>query len=63
MAASTILRALLIVFFVTISGISGAEASGLDTGDALALMLGIMITVFGTCACLGIYARKRNGYQ
>ncbi|XP_074840196.1 small integral membrane protein 30 [Carettochelys insculpta] len=33
----------------------------LDTGDAVALLLGIVLTIIGFCACLGFYARKRNG--
>lgn len=52
-------------FFVVLlaSCFSRTEASGLETGDAMALALGIMIVVFGTCACLGAYARRRNGFQ
>uniref|UniRef100_G3MQ56 Uncharacterized protein n=1 Tax=Amblyomma maculatum TaxID=34609 RepID=G3MQ56_AMBMU len=61
MAGGFALRAFLVAFFFTICGVSTAQASGLDTGDALALILGIVITIFGTCACLGVYARKRNG--
>ncbi|KAH9364583.1 hypothetical protein HPB48_016135 [Haemaphysalis longicornis] len=52
---------LLRAFIVAVCGVSAVRASGMDTGDALALILGIVITIFGTCACLGIYARKRNG--
>ncbi|KAM9171880.1 small integral membrane protein 30 isoform 1-T2 [Pangshura tecta] len=33
----------------------------LDSGDAIALLLGIVLTIIGFCACLGLYARKRNG--
>ncbi|NWU91115.1 SIM30 protein, partial [Upupa epops] len=33
----------------------------LDTGDAIAFLLGLVISVVGFCACLGLYARKRNG--
>ncbi|XP_073184227.1 small integral membrane protein 30 [Lepidochelys kempii] len=33
----------------------------LDTGDAVALLLGVVLTIIGFCACLGLYARKRNG--
>lgn len=63
MATERGVRAFLVLFFVVASAVSTAEASGMDTGDAMALVLGIMITVFGTCACLGVYARKRNGMQ
>ncbi|XP_036037168.1 small integral membrane protein 30 [Onychomys torridus] len=30
-------------------------------GDAIALLLGVVLSITGICACLGIYARKRNG--
>lgn len=42
-----------------LSLISPAEAW--DGGDALALLLGTVISVVGVCACLGWYARRRNG--
>uniref|UniRef100_A0A0E9TF07 Uncharacterized protein n=1 Tax=Anguilla anguilla TaxID=7936 RepID=A0A0E9TF07_ANGAN len=32
-----------------------------DSGDAVALLLGMAITVVGFCACLGWYARRTNG--
>ncbi|NXW58337.1 SIM30 protein, partial [Eurystomus gularis] len=35
----------------------------LDAGDAIAFLLGIAVSVIGFCACLGLYARKRNGQQ
>lgn len=35
----------------------------LDAGDAIALLLGLAVSVVGFCACLGLYARKRNGQQ
>lgn len=38
-----------------------APAEAYDAGDALALLLGTVLTVVGCCACLGWYARKRNG--
>ncbi|KAJ0057420.1 hypothetical protein NL108_006100 [Boleophthalmus pectinirostris] len=31
-----------------------------DAGDAIALLLGSVVTGVGFCACLGWYARKRN---
>lgn len=46
---------LISLFFV----LPGAEA--VDTGDAIALLLGVVLSVTGICACLGVYARKRNG--
>ncbi|KFV62175.1 Putative transmembrane protein LOC401397, partial [Dryobates pubescens] len=35
----------------------------LDTGDVIAFLLGLAVSVIGFCACLGLYARKRNGQQ
>ncbi|XP_067283353.1 small integral membrane protein 30-like [Pseudorasbora parva] len=32
-----------------------------DGGDAVALLLGATVTLVGICACLGWYARTRNG--
>ncbi|XP_053575748.1 small integral membrane protein 30 [Bombina bombina] len=32
----------------------------MDEGDAIAVLLGVVITVIGFCACLGFYARKRE---
>ncbi|NXG83255.1 SIM30 protein, partial [Stercorarius parasiticus] len=39
----------------------GAEA--LDAGDTIAFLVGLAVSVVGFCACLGLYARKRNGQQ
>ncbi|NXT82284.1 SIM30 protein, partial [Zapornia atra] len=33
----------------------------LDAGDTIAVLLGLSISIVGLCACLGVYARKRNG--
>ncbi|XP_064175132.1 small integral membrane protein 30-like [Anguilla rostrata] len=32
-----------------------------DGGDAVALLLGMTISIVGFCACLGWYARRTNG--
>ncbi|CAK6434246.1 unnamed protein product [Pipistrellus nathusii] len=32
-----------------------------EAGDAIALFLGVVVCITGICACLGVYARKRNG--
>ncbi|XP_023978230.1 small integral membrane protein 30-like [Physeter macrocephalus] len=32
-----------------------------EAGDTIALLLGVVLSITGTCACLGVYARKRNG--
>ena len=48
-----------VLWFVFIALIPTVEA--FDGGDAVALLLGMTITVVGFCACLGWYARRRNG--
>uniref|UniRef100_A0A452GX77 Uncharacterized protein n=1 Tax=Gopherus agassizii TaxID=38772 RepID=A0A452GX77_9SAUR len=30
----------------------------LDSGDAIALLLGVVLTIIGFCACLGLYVIK-----
>ncbi|XP_036713110.1 small integral membrane protein 30-like [Balaenoptera musculus] len=32
-----------------------------EARDAIALLLGVVLSITGICACLGVYARKRNG--
>ncbi|XP_054420621.1 small integral membrane protein 30 [Pteronotus mesoamericanus] len=32
-----------------------------EAGDAIAFFLGVVLCITGICACLGVYARKRNG--
>ncbi|XP_059102586.1 small integral membrane protein 30-like [Peromyscus eremicus] len=32
-----------------------------EARDAIALLLGVVLSITGICASLGIYARKRNG--
>lgn len=39
----------------------GAEAASFDAGDAVALVLGLVIGILGILACLGAYARRRSG--
>lgn len=34
-------------------------SSGFDFGDALALIIGLVIGIVGICACLGCYAKRR----
>ncbi|XP_063165521.1 small integral membrane protein 30 [Candoia aspera] len=52
---------LFLVFFLLLFGLPVVEA--LDTGDALALLLGVALSCIGFCACLGLYARRQNGEQ
>ncbi|XP_023367359.1 small integral membrane protein 30-like [Otolemur garnettii] len=32
-----------------------------EAGDAMALLLGVVLSITGLCVCLGGYAQKRNG--
>ncbi|XP_060024363.1 small integral membrane protein 30-like [Lagenorhynchus albirostris] len=32
-----------------------------EARDAIALLLGVVLSITGICACPGVYARKRNG--
>ena len=32
-----------------------------EAGDAIAFFLGVVLCIIGICACLEVYARKRNG--
>ncbi|XP_060633645.2 small integral membrane protein 30 [Anolis sagrei] len=59
MAANSHLSHLFFVLFSLLIGLPVVEA--LDAGDALALLLGMVLSCIGLCACLGMYARKRNG--
>ncbi|XP_034434680.1 small integral membrane protein 30-like [Hippoglossus hippoglossus] len=48
-----------VICLIVLTLIPPAEAY--DAGDALALLLGSVLAVVGFCACLGWYARRRNG--
>ncbi|KAF7665923.1 hypothetical protein LDENG_00127850 [Lucifuga dentata] len=48
-----------VLWLIFLSLIPPAEAY--DAGDALALLLGTIVTVVGFCAFLGWYARRREG--
>ncbi|NXF93365.1 SIM30 protein, partial [Eubucco bourcierii] len=52
---------LFLVFISLLLALPVVEA--LDTGDVIAFLLGLAVSVVGFCACLGLYARKRNGQQ
>ncbi|XP_075132396.1 small integral membrane protein 30 [Leptodactylus fuscus] len=47
------------VFISLIFLLPGVEA--MDEGDAIAMLLGVIIVGIGFCACLGYYARKKEG--
>ena len=32
-----------------------------EAGHAIALLLGVILSITGICACLGVYAQKRDG--
>ncbi|XP_032762826.1 small integral membrane protein 30 [Rattus rattus] len=50
---------LILVLTLLLLILPGVEA--VEAGDAIALLLGVVLSVTGICACLGIYARRRNG--
>ncbi|XP_075065115.1 small integral membrane protein 30 [Mixophyes fleayi] len=50
---------LLSVFISLVFLLPGVDA--MDGGDAIAILLGVVFTGIGFCACLGYYARKRDG--
>ncbi|NXJ69024.1 SIM30 protein, partial [Rostratula benghalensis] len=52
---------LLLVLVSLLLVLPGVEA--LDAGDTIAFLVGLAVSVIGFCACLGLYARKRNGVQ
>ena len=51
------MNAVLLIFLLISSFIPGVAA--FDAGDAIALVLGLVIGILGICACLGYYARRR----
>jgi hypothetical protein len=36
------------------------KASAFDAGDAIALILGLIIGILGICACIGAYAKRKG---
>ena len=50
---------LFVVLFSLLLVLPVVEA--VEAGDAIALLLGVILSITGICACLGVYARKRNG--
>lgn len=55
-SVSTQLLLVLISLLLVLPVVEAVEA-----GDAIALLLGVVLSITGICACLGVYARKRNG--
>ncbi|XP_029100650.1 small integral membrane protein 30-like [Monodon monoceros] len=55
-SVSTQLFLVLFSLFLVLPVVEAVEA-----GDAIALLLGVVLSITGICACLGVYARKRNG--
>lgn len=50
---------LLVALLALLGALPAVEA--VEAGDALALLLGVVLCITGLCACLGVYARKRSG--
>ena len=57
MADNVLARLPLAIFLLSVF-LPGVEA--FDAGDAIALVLGLIIGILGICACLGYYARRRS---
>lgn len=55
--ADNMMAGLPLAIFLLSLFLPGVEA--FDAGDAIALVLGLIIGILGICACLGYYARKR----
>jgi hypothetical protein len=52
----TIQSSLIFLVFFIIQGVHGFGAM-----DAIALIIGLFIGIFGLCALIGFYARRRTG--
>ena len=50
----SVLFAVILLFFTQ-------PVAAFDAGDAIALILGLVIGIMGICACLGAYARRKEG--
>ncbi|XP_041594255.1 small integral membrane protein 30-like [Vulpes lagopus] len=55
-SVSTQLFLVIILLLLVLPVVEAVEA-----GDAIALLLGLALSITGICACLGVYAQKRNG--
>nr|XP_027810541.1 small integral membrane protein 30-like [Marmota flaviventris] len=55
-SVSTQLLLVLISLLLVLPVVEAVEAR-----DAIALLLGVVLSITGICACLGVYTRKRNG--
>nr|XP_024648900.1 small integral membrane protein 30-like [Macaca nemestrina] len=55
-SVSTQLSLVLMSLLLVLPVVEAVEAS-----DAIALLLGVVLSITGICACLQVYARKRNG--
>ncbi len=55
----TIQLSFIILLLFIVQGVSAA----MGAMDAIALVIGLLILVFGICAGIGYFARKRNGQQ
>lgn len=52
-----------LLLIILVLSVDQAAASGMDFGDASALVIGIFISVIGILACLGHHARKLQANQ
>jgi len=52
----TIQLSFLLLLFFVVQGVSAMGAM-----DVIALLIGLVLIIFGVCAGIGFYARKRSG--
>lgn len=48
-----------VLFFSVVFAAFIPSVAAFDAGDAIALILGLVIGILGICACLGYYARRK----
>jgi NADH:ubiquinone oxidoreductase subunit 2 (subunit N) len=53
----TIQSSLLFLLFFVVQGVAAA----MSAMDVIALLIGLAILIFGLCALIGFYARRRGG--
>jgi len=60
MATEKSMSSYLVLTLVVLLGALAPGVQAFDGGDAVALILGLVIGIFGVCACIGYYARRRD---
>lgn len=50
-----------VIFFTVILLFFPQPVTAFDAGDGIALVVGLIVGIMGICACLGAYARRKEG--